>query len=176
MRGVPAGCEPRIDWGGTGTGWELAGGIVRIERSDRWWHLAAVPVDQVAVVDALDGTSPPVDLLADADLDVTIVHATAPLGDDAASRDATDRIVGVLVAVGIADLEHRLASSTSCPGHRPDPERPAGSVLWVAGCPTCGHTDVDSAWPRPELVNPRHWLCTTCTSTRWEPTPMEMPR
>lgn len=50
-----------------------------------------------------------------------------------------------------------------------------GAVVWVAGCPACGSLDLDSFWPRPDLVHPRSWRCRTCLSSTWEPIPLRLP-
>lgn len=54
-------------------------------------------------------------------------------------------------------------------------EPDAGTVVWVAGCPACGTTGLDSCWPRPELVHPRTWRCPGCLSRTWEPVPLRLP-
>jgi hypothetical protein len=107
MRGVPAGCEPAVDWGIPACGKILTGGIVRTAHDESWWHGGAVIGGDHHIVQAL-GTAPHLVGRRDEALGVTIVHATSPRGDKAASRAIVDDLLDVVGRVGVADLEERL--------------------------------------------------------------------
>lgn len=49
------------------------------------------------------------------------------------------------------------------------------AVMWVTGCPVCGTVDLDSIWPRPDLVQPRAWRCPECLGATWEPVAVPFP-
>jgi hypothetical protein len=107
MRGVPAGCEPAIDWGIAACGKLLTGGIIRIAHDESWWHGGAVIGDDHHIVQAL-AVAPHLAARRDDALGVTIVHATSPRGDKAASRALVDDLLDVVGRVGVADLGERL--------------------------------------------------------------------
>jgi hypothetical protein len=168
MRGLPPSCEPSVDWGTAGEGRVLPSGIVRLARDGRWWHVVPVSAGRAEVDVVLGRGSPAVDRHTDDDLDVTILHTCTEAGDKRASARAVDALIDVLAAVGVRDLERRLGI--------PEPAcTSSGPTAWVAGCPRCGHVDIDSIWPAAHLVSPRHWRCARCLSAGWEPTPVELP-
>lgn len=169
MRGLPSSSEPSIDWGTTGADRVLPSGVVRLTRDGRWWHVVPVSADRTEVEAVLGRDASPVGRHADDDVDVTILHTCTDAGDKRASAGAVDALIDVLAVVGVRDLERRLGiPEPACP-------EPSGPTAWVAGCPRCGHVDIDSLWPAPHLVSPRHWRCARCLSAGWEPTQVHLP-
>lgn len=109
MHGVSGAVEPAIDWGIAGGGSVLPGGMLRLARGDRWWHVAAMPVGVDAVRKVLrTGDVHHVALHGDDGVEVTIAHCNSPAGDESASAAAVDALVGIVAAAGTADLERRL--------------------------------------------------------------------
>lgn len=184
MRGVPAGCEPAIDWGIAACGKILTGGIIRIAQDESWWHAVPVIGDDQHLTEAL-ATAPHLVARHDQALGVALVQATSPRGDKAASLAMIDDLLDTVARVGVADLEQRVTGrlpsrseqrmDPSLAGTAAPPPVEVGTSVWVAGCPGCGTVDLHSSWPRPELVHPRHWRCSGCLSATWEPVPLRLP-
>lgn len=115
MRGVSEASEPAIDWGISGTGSILAGGILRIERDGMWWHVIPVAVGDDTVSAALEASSigHGINRHGDTELAVTLLHMTSPAGDEPKSARVADTLVTALTTIGVADLEHRLGAPAS---------------------------------------------------------------
>lgn len=113
MRGVAGTLDPSIDWGISGHGSVLPGGVLRLERGSRWWHVAAVPVAADVVAEAVEPVRAPmtIGLHADEDLDVTVAHCASSCGDELASATAVDALLEVIARAGTADLERRLGAA-----------------------------------------------------------------
>lgn len=107
MRGVPAGCEPAVDWGIGPCGNILTAGIVRIAHDTSWWHGGAVIGDEHHIAETVDA-APHLAARRDEALGVTIVHGATPRGDKAGSHGIVDDLLDVIAQVGVADLEQRL--------------------------------------------------------------------
>jgi hypothetical protein len=113
FRGLPAGCEPAIEWG-VGPG-DVArdGAIVRVTSGGAWMHVAAVavPVDVCRrAVLAEDGGPPGMGFHADDDVEVTLLHLTTPMGDHVAAVEVIDALHAALARVAVAELLDRLGA------------------------------------------------------------------
>ncbi len=127
MRGVGAGTEPSIEWGISGPGWILPGGIIRLERGDRWWHVAALPINDPRALAHAKVPDVDVGVHADDDIGVAVLHATVAAGDDTESGAVVDRLIGAIAHLGVADLERRL-HDRSVPDTTVGPVRPARPI------------------------------------------------
>jgi hypothetical protein len=113
FRGLPAGCEPSIDWG-VGRG-DVArdGALVRVTADGAWLHVAAVAVDVETCRRAVagdDGGPPGLGYHGDDELEVTLLHLTTPIGDHVASAEVIDALHGALSRVAVAELLDRLGA------------------------------------------------------------------
>jgi hypothetical protein len=98
---LPPGVDPAVDVGVPPADEVLPGGIVRAAMAGVW--VFALPV--AGPVPALDGD---VGLHVDAAVDVTVVHAEAPLGDRAAARRAQAAVEAAAARCAVAELEASL--------------------------------------------------------------------
>lgn len=112
--------------------------------------------------------------------DVVVTEEVVAAVFDLPARIVADPVTGTPLVIPVP-RRHRGPSSCGAPGVAVS--RPCGATaaparspaVWVAGCPGCGRVDLDSSWPRPDLVHPRRWRCPACFSATWEAVALHLP-
>ncbi|HEY9556148.1 MAG TPA: hypothetical protein VIR58_05405 [Acidimicrobiales bacterium] len=102
LRGAPSGA-PSIEWGVAPGDLSLPGSMVRVAEGEDWLHVAAVaaPIELCNAALGGDDLLREVGLLSAPDLDVTLLHATTPAGEDAVSDEAIDVVQAALARVAV---------------------------------------------------------------------------
>jgi hypothetical protein len=109
MRGLPGTCEPSIRLGLPDGDLALPGALLRLQRGELWWHVAALAVPADTAFAALaDAEVEGVGVGGDDALAACILRLVTPVGDVPASMHAVDVLRDAMAAVGAEDLVRRL--------------------------------------------------------------------